>query len=326
MRWSPTVIVRTAGILGVVALTASASTNALATQLLISDEAMDSPVAVKRSDKSKKLSAAEQRRQKLLQKAQAEQAKASVRDRRSTIVENNIFCPSCKPAEKQPAEAGEPGEQALAATDLPLALLATMESDDPEYSMATILDTERNTTGVYSVNDKIRPGVAIAGIQRGSVVLRGAGGFETLGFPDPESQANKRKGKKKKKKKKRRKGRREIDGAREAIDCKGNACTVDRTFVEKLVKNPRLLARQAKVIPAVRDGETHGFRLHRVRRGTLPRLLGLKNGDTLMAVNGTELDSMDRALALYTKLRRAKHLSLTVERKGKVFEKQISIR
>ena len=61
-------------------------------------------------------------------------------------------------------------------------------------------------------------------------------------------------------------------------------------------------------------------------QGHLPNLLGLRSGDTLLAVNGSELDSMDRAMGLYVKLRRASNLSVLVERKGKVFEKQISIR
>lgn len=244
--------------------------------------------------------------------------KAARQRRHATIVDNNVFCPSCKPPELEPEEREGPPGAARARTQLPLALLATMESDDPRASMATILDTELERIGVY-----------LAGVTRGSVTLRAAGALEILAFPKPDEPKKKPKTKPKTKPKpkpKPKQSSREIDGAREAISCDNNACTVDRRFVDKLIANPALLARQAKIVPAVKDGETRGFRIYRVRRGTIPKLLGLRNGDTLLDDNGTELDSMDRAIGLYTKLRRASNLSFTIERKGKVFEKHVSIR
>jgi general secretion pathway protein C len=327
-HWPAHAIARAAGFLGITALVASSLTTTFASRLLVSDEALAgvADVEIDTLREEEKQDPRAEKREKLLEQALAGQAGASKQQRSEAIVENNIFCPTCKPTPpaQEGAESDESGSE-LPQTQLPLALLATMESDDPLLSMATILDTEHKRTGVYSVNDPVRPGVVIAGIARGAVVLRASGNLQALGFPEPEAPKSKRKPANKGKSKRKR-GSREIPGAREAINCKGNACTVQREFVEKLMANPRLLTRQAKILPAVKDGETRGFRLYRVRRGTLPRLLGLKNGDTLLAVNGTDLDSMDRAISLYTKLRRASELSFTVERKGKVFEKHVSIR
>jgi general secretion pathway protein C len=266
-----------------------------------------------------------------LSAALIEQAASEAAQRRKLITANNIFCPSCQPAgvaggvAAGVAGAGEtaPGEPVIAATELPLALLATMEADDPLSSMATILDTEHDATGVFGLDDQIRPGVFVAGIRAGVVTLRQGQGVAILDFtaepPAPEPKQPPKQAPAKK-------GSREIEGASEAIDCQGDACTVDRKFVDKLLANPQLLMKQAKFLPAVKDGETRGFRVLRVMKGTLPQILGLRNGDTLLSVNGTELDSMDRAMGLYSKLRRASELSLTVERKGKVIQKQISIR
>ncbi len=327
LPWSPYAVARIAGLLLVTALAASAATHAVASRLLLSDTALAAEATImrdrERADEAERESNAKERaREQQLAAALEAQTEAKNEAGAKLIVGNNIFCPACQPIPT--GEAAEPEQPAMAPTELPLALLATMESNDPASSLATIRDTERRATRVYAVGDPIRPGVVIAGVSRGLVLLRSAEGTQTLGFADkPEPKRGiKPKGKPKQPKR----GKREIPGAREAIECTGNACTVDRGFVEQLMKNPRLLTRQAKLVPAVKDGETRGFRVHRVRRGTLPRLLGLQNGDTLLAVNGTELDSMDRAISLYTKLRRASELSLTVERKGKVFEKQISIR
>ncbi|MGB1275869.1 MAG: hypothetical protein ACPG77_08970, partial [Nannocystaceae bacterium] len=114
----------------------------------------------------------------------------------------------------------------------------------------------------------------------------------------------------------------------DAINCdeSGNQCTVERAFVEKLLKNPMALAKQARVIPSIKDGENRGFKFYGIRKGSLPRLLNLKNGDLLTSVNGTDLKTVDQAMGLYTKLRNASHLSVTIDRNGKTITKEIDIK
>jgi type II secretory pathway component PulC len=79
-------------------------------------------------------------------------------------------------------------------------------------------------------------------------------------------------------------------------------------------------------VPAVRDGETKGYKFYGIRPGSLPKLLGIKNGDLLTSVNGHQLESLDQAMDLYNKLRRASHLSVTIERKGQLVQKEIDIK
>ncbi|MFV8749833.1 type II secretion system protein GspC [Nannocystaceae bacterium ST9] len=257
-----------------------------------------------------------------------------------SVVAGSIFCPTCAPAPAPvsptaslPGTAGamlsgtappRPGE---VPSKLPLSLLATMESDDPEYSMATILHTDSKALGAYSPKDQLRPGVTVERIERGKVVFRNGGQVEYIlmgAQPPPpaptaptapveeEKPANDR----------------EIEGAAEAISCDEEMtnCTVDKAFVEKLMANPAQLAKQARIVPAVADGETKGYKFYGIRPGSLPKLLGLKNGDLLTSVNGHELESLDQAMDLYNKLRRASHLSVTVERKGKLIQKEIDIK
>ena len=78
-------------------------------------------------------------------------------------------------------------------------------------------------------------------------------------------------------------------------------------------------------MPSQKDGKTQGYKLYGIRRGTLPKLLGLKNGDMITAINGDELTSIDKAMALYTKLRRASRLEVNIVRKGKSMTKEIQI-
>jgi general secretion pathway protein C len=250
------------------------------------------------------------------------------------LVGANMFCPGCVPvvpeAGQQPTTSAVPGVPlGTVASRLPLMLLATMESDDPEYSMATILHTDSNVLAPYAVNDTIRAGVTVSQVARGRVVLRNGAQLEYLDIgvappptsataavpaavPVPEANENSR----------------EIEGAAESISCDGemNSCTVERAFVEKLLANPAQLAKQARIVPAVRDGETKGYKFYGIRPGSLPKLLGIKNGDLLTSVNGHQLESLDQAMDLYNKLRRASHLSVTIERKGQLVQKEIDIK
>jgi len=253
--------------------------------------------------------------------------------RKRTIAEavsdNNIFCPSCAPLRDEPllAAAGPMGTGEVA-TSLSLQLLATMESDDPAWSMATIRDIDSNSLAPYTANEQIRPGVSLLSVERGRVVIlnQGRREFITLGAEPAKKLVAKKPTTKKPSTKKPSKSA-AIDGAEDAINCSNeNACTIDRKFVEKLLANPRQLMSQARMMPVTQDGETAGFRVSRVKAGSLATMIGLKNGDILSEVNGQKLGSIDDAMAMYAKLRRANHLSVVIQRGGAVVTKEISIK
>lgn len=253
------------------------------------------------------------------------------------IRKHNVFCPTCAPPEAEaPVQDGaldpsgrptgpvlSPGETK---SKLPLRLVTTMEATDPELSLATILDTEVGVAGLFGRGDLVRNGVVVEGVEQGLVHLRNNAALEYIEIgddvpPPPVASAPQDAGKEPPKK-----NDRAIEGAEEAINCPNeNTCTVDRAFVEKLMANPALLAKQARIVPKQKDGEVLGYKLYGIRRGSLPKLLGLKNGDMITGVNGEELKSMDKAMALYSKLRRASNLSVSVERKGQTITKEIQI-
>ncbi|MCX4242947.1 type II secretion system protein GspC [Paraliomyxa miuraensis] len=255
------------------------------------------------------------------------------------IRKHNVFCPTCAPpAEEVPvADAGlddsgrptgpllSPGETK---SKLPLRLVTTMEAVEPEDSLATILDTEVGVAGLFGRGDLVRKGVEVVGVEQGLVHLRNNAALEYIEIGDdaPPPPRATTPAKDDEGKDAPPKNDRAIEGAEEAINCPNeNTCTVDRAFVEKLMANPALLAKQARIVAKQKDDEVVGYKLYGIRRGSLPKLLGLKNGDMITAVNGEELKSMDKAMALYTKLRRASNLSVSIERKGKTINKDIQI-
>ncbi len=91
---------------------------------------------------------------------------------------------------------------------------------------------------------------------------------------------------------------------------------IDRQGLNKVLGDSQLLARSARIVPAIRGGRPSGFKLYAVRPGSIYQLMGLRNGDTVEQVDGQAITTPDKALEFYTRLRNAKQFSLTVRRRG----------
>ncbi|MEM7156384.1 MAG: type II secretion system protein GspC [Myxococcota bacterium] len=246
-------------------------------------------------------------------------------DRRvETITKFNVFCPTCLPAEAQAEADAKPLPGDIDVEDLefpdatrsqlPLALVATMEAEDPGISLATISSSTDGSTGVYAEGEDVMDGVNLLAVNLGIVYLRAGSRVEYLQIsdeapppPKPKDAGFDAKPTDKKP------GKHEIAGAADSINCQGMSCTVERKFVNQLLANPAQLTRQGNARPYARD-DLKGFRLSRVKKGTVPRMLGLRSGDVITGINGQPLDSLDGAMKLYTKLRSASHLSVDLVR------------
>lgn len=100
---------------------------------------------------------------------------------------------------------------------------------------------------------------------------------------------------------------------------------VKAALVDKVFANPMGIGKGARVVPAMKDGKAQGFKLYAIRPNSLFAKLGLANGDTVVEVNGFELTSADKALEVYTKLREAKAIELSLIRRGQPLKIYISV-
>ena len=80
------------------------------------------------------------------------------------------------------------------------------------------------------------------------------------------------------------------------------------------------------MVPSVKNGKANGFKLYAIRPSSVYSKLGLSNGDTIHAINGFELTSMDKALEVYTKVKEVNNLTVSVTRRGKPTTLNYSIR
>ena len=79
-----------------------------------------------------------------------------------------------------------------------------------------------------------------------------------------------------------------------------------------LLLSPEALARSVRAVPRVVDGAPRGLALYGLRAGSVPRLLGLKNGDVVLTVNGEAL-TLEVAARLHRELVAAPRGALVVE-------------
>jgi general secretion pathway protein C len=234
----------------------------------------------------------------------------------------NMFCAECTP----PPAVANADPSSINTTSLPLVLLATMVSTKPNDSYATIINTENQKQGAYAVGDLV-PGATgkVKEIHYKYIDFENAGRVERLVLagatvpvvaaapvaeqpstePVDDLQAS-------------------IDNGIKKID--ENNYEIDKALVDKVLANPMAVAKGARVVPAVKNGQPDGFKLYAIRPSSVYAKLGLTNGDTLQSINGFELTSADKALEVYTKLRSATSLEVSVTRRGKPMTLKYSIR
>lgn len=94
---------------------------------------------------------------------------------------------------------------------------------------------------------------------------------------------------------------------------------------EQILQDPSQAANYLRVQPATADGSMRGYRIYPGRDRSLFNAAGLRPGDLVTAINGTELNDATRALQMLTELSTASSVTLTVERGGNLQTVNISL-
>jgi general secretion pathway protein C len=239
------------------------------------------------------------------------------------IVSRDVFCSGCIPPKPTTTTESAPSnEWTKSAMQLELVSTMVCPSDD-NYSMAVIRDmsTKEKDPELYHRGSTI--GATAASVYRvlskrvyilnggkpEYLELDGAAAPVAVAANTPPPAANPELG--------------DID---KGVNCTGNSCTIDRALVEKLLSNTTMLATAARFVPSIKDGKPNGFKLYAIRPQSIFGRIGLQNGDTIKAINGSEMTTPDAALGLYTKLRSASHLSVQLERRGETVALDYTIR
>jgi general secretion pathway protein C len=237
------------------------------------------------------------------------------------ILKRNIFCSTCPPIIAKPEETAQGGAGGTQKTSLPLKLILTMVAEDPAWSSAVLCDTQSKECGAFGLSSPIKDGTIIS-IDQKRVEFELHGHVEYVEFetaspavasntPTPPFGDDDPLGK-------------EMDhGVKKLSETEYQ---VNRDLLDKVLGNTNLLASSARIVPNVIDGKASGFKLYAIRPGSVYSRIGLQNGDSISAINGYDMSSPDKALEVYTKLRRANHLSVSISRRGQPMTMDYTIR
>lgn len=215
-------------------------------------------------------------------------------------------------------EGGDP-DGSEAKSDIDAFLLATVVAEPAEYSSALIARKGGDDAKGYGVGDDLFGEGTVVGIEPRRVVIERSDGSREFIAMDVQAKVQKSttrtlRGKSDEK---------EENGVESAGE---NKFIVDAELVEEAMKNPEKLASQIRVAPHKdSSGNIDGYRLSGIRRNSLFKKLGIKNGDVVHAVNGQGLTSMSSAMNAYESLQNDKNFSFEVTRRNQrqTFEYEI---
>lgn len=115
------------------------------------------------------------------------------------------------------------------------------------------------------------------------------------------------------------------DLRRDEIRCDEAGCALGGCVVNDLLAPSGSALRSVRVVPHVVDGTPRGFRLLGLRPGSLPARMGLQNGDHVLAVNGHDLGSPERALMAYSSTQASGTALVALERSGQPLSRRFTL-
>lgn len=221
----------------------------------------------------------------------------------NAIKKRNIFNSSAN-VKKPDEESIDVG--GLKETELKLKLWGTVTGEkDKAYAVITELKN-RKEQDLYRIGDSIQ-NATVKMILREKVVLSINGEDEILTMEEKKNAS---------------KGTRggtsrptSISGMTPSAD--SQTVNIDRADIEDSLQNINELMRQIKIRPHFSNGQPDGLALSSIKRNSIFKEMGLRNGDIITGVDGTPIESVDDALKFYENISSASSLSLQIKRRGK---------
>ncbi len=210
-------------------------------------------------------------------------------------------------------------------TGLRVKLLGTLIAGAPEWSIASIQDVNTQKTQTYMIGDKVQ-NAEVLEIERTRVIINNGGRREfidntagdgaapiaayTPPTPAPSNTAAP-----------------PSSGLGNGIrSTNENEYEVPRAEIDRTLSNLNDVAMQARIVPAFKDGVAQGFKLFSIRPDSLYTKIGVQNGDVIKRINGYDLNSPEKALEIYSKLKEASRIEIELERNGSNVRKTYNIR
>jgi general secretion pathway protein C len=93
-----------------------------------------------------------------------------------------------------------------------------------------------------------------------------------------------------------------------------NEYNIERSEVDGALDNMNQLFTQIRAVPHFDGGQSTGFRLFAIRQNSIFDNIGLRNGDIIQNINGSDINDPAKALALFGDLRNQRQISVRILR------------
>ncbi|WIG96197.1 type II secretion system protein GspC [Myxococcus sp. SDU36] len=232
-----------------------------------------------------------------------------------------ISLPEPEPEVQEPggASAEVDPNAAPVKSGLRVKLLGTLVASNPDWSFASIQDMTTQRSQTFMVGNALQ-GATVESIERERVIIINGGRREFIdGNPGdgafvppspPVAQANTA-------------PPNDGSGIRATSE---NEYEVPRAEIDKTLNNLNNVAMQARIVPAFKDGQAVGFKLFSIRPDSIYSKIGVQNGDVIRRINGFDLNSPEKALEVYSKMKDAARIEIEIERNGAPIRKSYNVR
>ena len=204
------------------------------------------------------------------------------------------------------------GQQQLDGPPIPttlsqLTLVGTLVHINPKRSVATV-EIKGTAPKIlpFFVGDDIEGLAEVTKVERKKVIFRNrqSGRLEFIEIKDNSTVLF---------------GRSKGEPAKGEIKQEGNNFSLKRDDLNANLKNINQILQQATAVPNIvpgSGGQIDGFRLIDIQPGSLYEKLGLKKNDVIKGVNGTTVDSANKAVELYNQLKNSSQIAIDIDRGG----------
>lgn len=211
------------------------------------------------------------------------------------------------PSLKEPADlSGEGVESSLNA-----GLIGTIVANDKTWSMAIITDQDISETGIYRIDGDLMGEASVLAIQSQRVIINHNGTKEYLELQ--EKAQPKVSSRFKNSRSRRHSSSSSMEGVQQIGE---NSYRIERSEIDKTLSNLNSIAMQARIVPSFKNGKSNGFKLFAIRPGSVYSKLGIKNGDVIHKINGYPMNSPEKALEIYQKLKTARSIDIELSRRN----------
>jgi len=216
-------------------------------------------------------------------------------------------------------------------TTLPIKIVGIIYGGNPYAGLAMIENTEKKTVNSFLVGDPLTPEAKIIEIHPDQVFIENMGRREFALLEEPEIRRSNRTGKRSRSPSGSG-GSGPVDAGSENYQEEGFVRQGGKIEMTQEYKN-RLLSvdfatvlQDAKASPNVVDGVLKGWKMDRIRKGSIYEKVGIQNGDVIEEINGAALSDAGQSVKTLQSMRNEDTIEIRGNRNGQVFTKTLKVR